>query len=82
MSSFSLWSKGSFCIFHCRNILNPLIAGGHKVYLLCDTFISMCSALDSFQTKESPSRKMAGGQIDKVILAQKTQIYTEACSST
>lgn len=72
MSCFSLWSKGSLCNFHCRNILNPFITGGHKVYLLCDTFISMCSALTSFQTKDSPLRKMAGGQIDKVILAQNT----------
>lgn len=41
------------------------------MFFLCDTFISMCIAPSSFQTKDSPSRKI-GGQIDKVILAQNT----------
>lgn len=56
---------------HWRNVHNPLIAGGHRVFFLCDTFISMCIAPSSFQTKDSPSGKI-GGQTDKVILAQNT----------
>lgn len=61
----------SLFILHCRIVRYPSITGHHGVHVtVFDTFISMCSAPSSFQTKDLPSRKLVGGQIDKVISAQ------------
>lgn len=53
--------------------LDLLIIGGHGVYVCvyvsCDKFISMCSAPHN---NRRPSRKIVGGQIDKVIWTRNT----------